>query len=149
MYISNSHFTNQVRPFCVCVCVCVCVLSRPQTGLTSALEGDGPFTIFAPTDLAFAQLAQMTGTTVEELLKLPNLADILSYHVIADKVLAEDLTTGERLDTLEGDSVQITLDGGGAFVNTAQISRTDLVATNGVVHIIAAVLMPPSDDSRA
>ena len=109
------------------------------------LEGDGPFTVFGPTDKAFEALAKMLGVTIAELLELPNLADILTYHVAAGKVLAEDLMDGERIMTVEGGDVVIALNEQGAFVNRIQITKTDLLASNGVVHIIDGVLLPQDE----
>ena len=113
------------------------------------LEGDGPFTVFGPTDRAFEALAKMLGVTIAELLELPNLADILTYHVAAGKVLAEDLMDGEKIMTVEGADVVIALNEQGAFVNRIQITKTDLLASNGVVHIINGVLLPPSSELTA
>ena len=103
--------------------------------------------MFAPTDLAFDQLASSLGMTLAEVLQLPFLADILTYHVALGEILAEDLMDGERIKTVEGKSLTVTINGQGAFVNNIQITETDLLASNGVVHVISGVLVPPSSPS--
>lgn len=100
--------------------------------------------MFAPTNSAFEALAQDMGVTVSDLLKLPNLAAILTYHVADGMVLAEDLHKGQEIVTLEGQPVKIKLNHTGAYVNRIQIVETDLIATNGVLHIIDGVLLPPA-----
>ena len=111
-------------------------------GLVETLKGDGPFTVFAPTDAAFAALP---AGTVEDLLKPENkdkLVAILTYHVVAGKVMAADLTEGMMAKTVNGADATITLDGG-AKVNGAAISTADIEASNGVIHVIDAVILPP------
>ena len=111
-------------------------------GLVETLKGEGPFTVFAPTDAAFAALP---AGTVEDLLKPENkdkLVAILTYHVVAGKVMSTDLTEGMKAATVNGAEVTITLDGG-AKVNGAVISAADIEATNGVIHVIDSVILPP------
>jgi uncharacterized surface protein with fasciclin (FAS1) repeats len=111
-------------------------------GLVDTLKGEGPFTVFAPTDAAFAALP---AGTVEDLLKPENkdkLIAILTYHVIAGKVMSTDLSEGLKAATVQGSEVTITLDGG-AKVNGATISTADIEASNGVIHVIDAVILPP------
>ncbi len=111
-------------------------------GLVDTLKGEGPFTVFAPTDEAFAALP---AGTVEDLLKPENkdkLAAILTYHVVAGKVMSGDLTEGMMAPSVQGGELTITLDGG-AKVNGANITAADIEATNGVIHVIDAVLLPP------
>ena len=111
-------------------------------GLVETLKGEGPFTVFAPTDAAFAALP---AGTVEDLLKPENkdkLVAILTYHVVAGKVMSTDLTEGMKAATVNGAEVTITLDGG-AKVNGAVISAADIEATNGVIHVVDSVLLPP------
>lgn len=111
-------------------------------GLVETLKGKGPFTVFAPTDAAFAALP---AGTVEDLLKPENkdkLVAILTYHVVAGKVMSTDLTEGMMAPTVQGADVTITLEGG-AKVNGAAISAADIVASNGVIHVIDAVILPP------
>lgn len=111
-------------------------------GLIDTLKGEGPFTVFAPTDAAFAALP--TGT-VEDLLKPENkdkLIAVLTYHVVAGKVMSTDLTEGMTAATVQGSNITITLEGG-AKVNGAVVSAADVEASNGVIHIIDAVILPP------
>ena len=111
-------------------------------GLVDTLKGAGPFTVFAPTDAAFAALP---AGTVEDLLKPENkdkLIAILTYHVIAGKVMSTDLSEGLKAKTVNGAEVTITLDGG-AKVNGAVISTADIAASNGVIHVIDTVILPP------
>ena len=114
-----------------------------QSGVEPTLEGPGPFTVFAPTNLAFEKLAQDMGVTVSDLLKLPNLAAILTFHVANGKVLAKDLHKGQEIVTLEGQPVKIKINHTAAYVNGIEIVETDLIASNGVLHIIDGVLLPP------
>jgi uncharacterized surface protein with fasciclin (FAS1) repeats len=116
--------------------------STPPSPLADTLKGEGPFTVFAPTDAAFAALP---AGTVEDLLKPENkdkLIAILTYHVIAGKVMSTDLSEGLKAATVQGSEVTITLNGG-AKVNGATISTADIEASNGVIHVIDAVILPP------
>ena len=119
-------------------------------GLAETLRGEGPYTIFAPTNEAFEQLPE---GKLEELLQPANqqqLADILNYHVLAEKVTAEQVMGLEGLDTAEGAKVAtaqgseltITSQADALMVNQAQITETDLQASNGVIHVIDQVLTP-------
>ena len=111
-------------------------------GLVETLKGPGPFTVFAPTDAAFAALP---AGTVEDLLKPENkdkLIAILTYHVVPGAVMSKDLTEGMMAKTVNGAEVTITLEGG-AKVNGAVISTADIVASNGVIHVIDSVILPP------
>lgn len=110
-------------------------------GLLETLQGEGPFTIFAPTDEAFASLPK---GTVEDLLKPENrdtLASILTYHVVAGKVTAADVSPG-MVETVNGASAEISVENGAVKIDGARIIATDLVGSNGVVHIIDAVILP-------
>ena len=112
-------------------------------GLVETLSGTGPFTVFAPNDAAFAKL----GTTVADLLKPENkakLASILTYHVVAGRVYSEAAVAAKAAKTVQGDSVKITANDKGAFVNEAKIIATDIDASNGVIHVIDSVILPPS-----
>ncbi|MGB5865903.1 MAG: fasciclin domain-containing protein [Sulfitobacter sp.] len=112
-------------------------------GLVETLKSEGPFTVFAPTDAAFAALPE---GTVEDLLKPENkeaLAAILTYHVIAGKVMSTDLTDDMEAATVNGDTVVIDLDNG-VMVDGANVTAADIEATNGVIHVIDAVIMPDS-----
>ncbi len=112
-------------------------------GLVETLKGEGPFTVFAPTDAAFAALP---AGTVEELLKPENkdqLTAVLTYHVVPGAVMSTDLTEGMTAATVQGAEVTITLEGG-PKVNGAVISAPDVAASNGVIHVIDSVILPPS-----
>lgn len=117
-----------------------------QADLAGALSGEGPFTVFAPTDDAFLSLAGALGATAEDLLALPELADILLYHVVGSTALSSDLTDGQTIATLNGAEVTVTINEAGIFINDAQVTVADLVADNGVVHVIDAVLIPPTSE---
>ena len=111
-------------------------------GLVDTLKGEGPFTVFAPTDAAFAALP---AGTVEDLLKPENkdkLVAILTYHVVSGKVMSTDLSEGMKAATVQGSEITITLDGG-PMVNGAVISAPDVAASNGVIHVIDSVILPP------
>jgi uncharacterized surface protein with fasciclin (FAS1) repeats len=110
-------------------------------GLETALSGSGEFTVFAPTDAAFAALGQ---AKLDELLADPtgDLTDILKYHVVNSDVRAGDLSDGLTAATLQGSNITIKVDNSGNYVDDVKISVTDLVAGNGVVHVIDAVLIP-------
>ncbi len=112
-------------------------------GLVETLKGDGPYTVFAPTDAAFAALPQ---GTVEDLLKPENkakLTEILTYHVVPGEVMSSDLTEGMKAATVEGGELTVSLEGG-PKVNGIAISQPDVDASNGVIHVIDGVLMPES-----
>ena len=110
-------------------------------GLIDALKGAGPFTVFAPTDEAFTALPK---GTLEALLKDPKkLADILKYHVVAGKVLAADAAKLTEAKTLEGPPIKITVKDGKVFINDAEVTTADILTTNGVIHVINKVIMPP------
>ena len=118
------------------------VAAVQAAGLVETLKGPGPFTVFAPTDAAFAALE---AGTVESLLLPENkdqLVAILTYHVVPGKVMSTDLSEGLTAATVQGANVTITLEGG-AKVNGATISTADIEATNGVIHVIDAVILPP------
>ena len=118
------------------------VAAVEAAGLVETLKGEGPFTVFAPTDAAFAALP---AGTVEDLLKPENkdkLVAILTYHVVPGKVMSTDLSEGLKAATVQGGEVTITLEGG-PKVNGATISGPDVEASNGVIHVIDAVILPP------
>ena len=111
--------------------------------LVATLKGDGPFTVFAPTNDAFAKLP---AGTVENLLKPENkaqLVKILTYHVVPGKVMSSDLKNGQMAKTVEGSSIKVTLADGKAMINNATVAAADIEADNGVVHVIDTVIMPP------
>jgi uncharacterized surface protein with fasciclin (FAS1) repeats len=111
-------------------------------GLIDTLKGKGPFTVFAPTDDAFAKLP---AGTVEDLLKPENkakLTAILTYHVVAGKVMAADVVKLKSANTVNGKAVQIKVDGGTVMVDNAKVVKTDIGTSNGVIHVIDTVLLP-------
>ena len=110
--------------------------------LIETLKGKGPFTVFAPTDEAFAKLPK---GTVEELLKPENkakLAGILTYHVVAGKVEAKDAVKLKSAKTVNGASFKITAGDAGVMVDKAKVVKTDIQCSNGVIHVIDSVIMP-------
>lgn len=116
------------------------VAAVQAAGLVETLKGDGPFTVFAPTDEAFAAL----GMTVDELLKPENkdkLVAVLTYHVVAGKVMSTDLVDDSTPATVQGSMVTIDLDNG-AMVNDAKVVTADIDTSNGVIHVIDKVLVP-------
>ncbi|MCH2076750.1 MAG: fasciclin domain-containing protein [Rhodobacteraceae bacterium] len=111
-------------------------------GLVDTLKGDGPFTVFAPTDDAFAALPE---GTVETLLKPENqdqLVAILTYHVVPGKVMSTDLSDDMTAATVQGGEITIDLDNG-VMINEASVVSADIEASNGVIHVIDAVILPP------
>ena len=115
-------------------------------GLVDALNGEGPFTVFAPTDDAFTALLAALGFTAEELLAYPGLTDVLLYHVVGAQALSTDLSDGQEITTLLDEDVQVTITADGVFINQAQVIVADLEADNGVVHVIDAVLVPEMEE---
>ncbi len=112
--------------------------------LVETLQSPGPFTVFAPTDDAFAKLP---AGTVDSLLLPENKAQltaILKYHVVAGEVLASDVVKLSSADTVEGQAVSITASDSGVRVNDANVIKTDVMASNGVIHVIDTVLIPSS-----
>jgi uncharacterized surface protein with fasciclin (FAS1) repeats len=111
--------------------------------LVSTLKGQGPFTVFAPTDEAFAKLP---AGTVDALLKdIPKLKAILTYHVIAGKVMAADVVKmdGKSAKTVNGADLKITTTGGVKLNGTSTVVKTDIECTNGVIHVLDTVILPP------
>ena len=109
-------------------------------GLIDTLKGDGPFTVFAPTDAAFAKLP---AGTVEALLKDPaKLKSILLYHVVSGKVTAADVVKLKSAKTVQGSSAKIMVRKGKVMVDKANVVKTDIMASNGVIHVIDTVILP-------
>jgi uncharacterized surface protein with fasciclin (FAS1) repeats len=111
--------------------------------LVETLSGEGPFTVFAPTDEAFGKLPK---GTVEELVKPENkekLTAILTYHVVPGKVMAADVVELKSAKTVQGKKVRIRVKDGKVMVNKANVVKTDIVCKNGVIHVIDAVILPP------
>ena len=112
-------------------------------GLVDTLKGAGPFTVFAPTDEAFAKLP---AGTVENLLKPENkqqLTDILTYHVVAGKVMAADVAGLDEAKSVNGKMIDVEAAGGSVKVNGATVTTADVAASNGVIHIVDTVILPP------
>lgn len=119
------------------------VAAVQAAGLVETLQSDGPFTVFAPTDEAFAKLP---AGTVEALLADPEaLANILLYHVVAGKVMAADVVALDLAESVQGSVINITVDGDKVMANDAQVIITDIEASNGVIHVIDTVILPPAD----
>ena len=120
------------------------VAALSAAGLVETLQGEGPFTVFAPTDAAFAALPE---GLLEKLLLPENIAvltAILTYHVVPGKVMSTDVTAGD-VATVEGSTIAITTDMG-VMVNGANVVAVDVAASNGVIHVIDAVIVPPTVD---
>jgi uncharacterized surface protein with fasciclin (FAS1) repeats len=110
-------------------------------GLVQTLQGKGPFTVFAPTDAAFASIQK----DVDGLLKPENkatLTKVLTYHVVSGKTMAADLKDGQSLTTVEGGKLMVSVKNGKVMVGGANVTTADVAASNGVVHVIDKVLMP-------
>ena len=119
------------------------VAAVQAAGLVDALKADGPFTVFAPTDEAFGKLPE---GTVENLLKPENLEQlqaILTYHVVPAQVLAADVADGASAPTLLADNnLSFDIEDGNVFIGSAQVVQTDIMTSNGVIHVIDSVLLP-------
>jgi uncharacterized surface protein with fasciclin (FAS1) repeats len=113
-----------------------------KAGLIETLKGKGPFTVFAPTDDAFAKLPE---GTVAELIKPENkdkLTAILTYHVVAGKVMAADVVKLSEAETVQGSKVKIEVKDGKVYVDGAQVVKADIECSNGVIHVIDSVILP-------
>jgi uncharacterized surface protein with fasciclin (FAS1) repeats len=116
--------------------------------LVETLSGKGPFTVFAPTDEAFGKLPE---GTVETLVKPENkakLTGILTYHVVAGKVMAKDVVKLKSADTVQGKKVRIRVKDGKVMVNKASVVKADIPCKNGVIHVIDAVILPPEKKKK-
>lgn len=126
------------------------VSALDTAGLVETLQGEGPFTVFAPTNDAFNALLEELGVTAEELLAREDLADILTYHVVPQQLLAADVLAAveeaggtAEVETVNGATISVSVDGESVVINdSATVTMTDLQAGNGVVHVIDAVLVP-------
>ncbi|MFD2611332.1 fasciclin domain-containing protein [Paenibacillus gansuensis] len=121
------------------------VAAVTKAGLAETLKGEGPYTVFAPTDEAFAALLKQLNVTADELLARKDLKDILLYHVVQGKVLSTDLKDGMEATTVNGKKVKISLDP--VMANDSKVVTADIQASNGVIHVIDAVLLPPADEA--
>ncbi|MGC9312627.1 MAG: fasciclin domain-containing protein [Sediminispirochaetaceae bacterium] len=116
------------------------VAALDAADLVDTLSNDGPLTVFAPTDDAFAKLPE---GTVESLLNdIPTLKSILLYHVVSGKVMASDVVEIDSAPTLNGKDVMVKVDMGKVYINDAQVIITDIEASNGVIHVIDTVILP-------
>ena len=111
-------------------------------GLVDTLKSEGPFTVFAPTDAAFSKIPVSTLTSL--LNDKETLAGILTYHVVAGKVMANDVVTLSEATTIQGQKVQIKVESGKVYIDNAEVVITDVVASNGVIHVIDTVILPKS-----
>ena len=116
------------------------VTAVKAAGLVETLKGEGPFTVFAPTDAAFAKVP--TDTLNALLADKAALANVLTYHVVAGKVMAADVVKLTSAETVQGQAVSIEVKDGKVYVDGAQVVTTDIKASNGVVHVIDAVILP-------
>ena len=110
-----------------------------KAGLVDTLKGKGPFTVFAPTDAAFAKIpkAQLDALLADKAM----LTKVLTYHVVAGKVMAADVKAGP-VKTVEGDDLMISIENGRVMADKTTVTKTDIVASNGVIHVIDSVMMP-------
>jgi transforming growth factor-beta-induced protein len=121
----------------------ILVAALQEAELVEALQGEGPFTVFAPTNDAFTDLLTQLNITAEELLAHPQLSEVLLYHVVSGKVMSTDLSDGMMAPTLQGESIDIDLSNG-VMINMSNVTSADVEATNGVIHVIDKVLVPDS-----
>lgn len=112
-----------------------------KADLVTALQGDGPFTVFAPTNAAFNDLLNALDISASELMEQPDLLNVLLYHVVSGKVMSTDLSDGMMAATLNGEELKIDLSNG-VMINESMVSAADIEASNGVVHVIDKVLVP-------
>ena len=131
----------------------ILVQAVQTAGLVETLSGEGPFTVFAPTNAAFEALLAELDITAEELLARDDLGAILTYHVVAGELMAADVLAavesggGEAMvETVNGASITVTTEMGNVYLNgDSQVVTTDIAASNGVIHVIDAVILPPAD----
>ena len=119
----------------------ILVAALQKADLVGALQGAGPFTVFAPTNAAFEKLLASLGITADQLLNHPQLKEVLLYHVVSGQVLSSNLENGMMAATLSGESIKVDLTSG-VKINQSSVSTADVMATNGVIHIIDTVLVP-------
>ena len=138
---SESEQNNIVETAAAAGSFTTLLAAAEAAGLVDVLQSDGPFTVFAPTDEAFAALPE---GTVEALLADPDaLREILLYHVVAGRVLASDVVGLNSAETVQGSSIAISIDGDTVVLNgAANVVAVDVEASNGVIHVIDAVILP-------
>nr|WP_245749576.1 fasciclin domain-containing protein [Palleronia marisminoris] len=116
------------------------LLSAAETaGLAETLSGEGPYTVFAPSDEAFEALPEGTLDGLSE----EQLTSILTYHVVPSAAMAADLSDGQMIETVNGAELEVSIDGDTVMVGDATVTQADIEASNGVIHVIDSVLMPP------
>lgn len=120
------------------------VAAVKAAGLVETLSGPGPFTVFAPTDEAFAKLPEGTVASLLEPANKQKLVDILTYHVVPGKVMAADVVKLSSAKTVQGQLVKIKVADGQVSVDGANVLKTDIATSNGVIHVIDAVILPKS-----
>ncbi len=118
------------------------VLALNTTGLDETLSEEGPYTVFAPTDDAFEELPEGTLDALME--DEEQLSEVLTYHVVSGEYMASDLTDGTTLETVQGEMITINVTDDNVMVDDANVVQPDIVASNGVIHVIDAVILPPS-----
>ncbi|HSQ37753.1 MAG TPA: fasciclin domain-containing protein [Acidimicrobiia bacterium] len=116
------------------------VTAVEAAGLVDTLKGEGPFTVFAPTDAAFAALPE--GALDDLLADIPALTDVLLYHVVPGRVMAADVVNLSSATTVQGSDLTITVEDGAVMINDALVVTADIETSNGVIHVIDAVLLP-------
>ena len=117
------------------------VAALQEADLVETLQGEGPFTVFAPTNEAFEKLLAELDITAEELLAHPDLGKVLTYHVVSGEVMSTDLEDGMEADTVNGQKIMVDLSDG-VMINDAGVTTADIEASNGVIHVIDTVLVP-------
>jgi len=116
------------------------VTAVQEAGLVDVLSGPGPFTVFAPTDSAFAKVP---ASVLNDLLAdKEQLAQVLTYHVVPGKLMAEDVVAMDKIKTVQGSEITVNYDCSGVMVDNAMVVNTDIVTSNGVIHVIDAVILP-------
>lgn len=124
----------------------ILVQALEKAELVETLKGDGPFTVFAPTNEAFQALLKELDITAEELLEREDLKDILLYHVVPGKVMSSDLEDGMMPETVQGSTLKVDLSDA-VMINDSKVTTGDVEASNGVIHVIDKVLLPVSEES--
>lgn len=116
------------------------VMAIKKASLVETLSGEGPFTVFAPDDAAFAKVPK---EMIDELMDDDEkLKKVLTYHVVSGKTMSGDLSDGEMIGTLEGEDLMVKIDGSKVTIDNAMVKMADIVCSNGVIHVIDSVLMP-------
>ncbi len=121
------------------------VTAVQKAGLVETLKGTGPFTVFAPSDEAFAKLPS---ETLDNLLKDKNkdqLIALLTYHVVPGRLTASDIIQRDSVDTVQGSTARITVDGSTVMIDNATVTAADIECSNGVIHVIDSVILPPAN----